>query len=351
MELYKNPEFDGHEHVAFGHDPVTGLQAIIAVHNTFRGPALGGLRMWPYNSEGEAVTDVLRLSRGMTYKNAMAGLDLGGGKAVIIGDPAKDRTPELMRAMGRFVERLAGLYITAEDSGISVPDLRFLAETTRHVTGLHSGLDADGVERTGDPSPATALGVFEGVRACVRRVHGRDSLAGLTVAIQGLGSVGYRLADHLHAAGAGLVVSDINSQAVERARAEFNAEAVAPDRIHSVAVDIYAPCALGGAINDATLKGLRAGIIAGAANNQLERPEHGAVLHERGILYAPDYVINAGGVIDVAAQRGDYDATDVRRRVLDISKTLTDVFRRAEASGARPEVVADQMAEERFGRR
>lgn len=351
MSIYMNPEFDGHEHVVFGHDPVTGLRAIIAVHNTSLGPALGGLRMWPYGSEEEAVTDVLRLARGMTYKNAMAGLALGGGKAVIIGDPAQDRSPELMRAMGRLVERLAGLYITAEDSGISVSDLRYLAETTRHVTGLHAGLDADGVERSGDPSPATALGVFEGIRACVREVHGADSLSGLTVAIQGLGSVGYRLAGHLHAAGAGLVVSDINPQAVERARAEFNASAMMPDRIYGAKVDVYAPCALGGAINDATLRDLKAGIVAGAANNQLERPEHGAALNERGILYAPDYVINAGGVIDVGAQRGDYDAADVRRRVLGIAETLTDIFRRARRSGERPELVADRMAEERFGRR
>ncbi|MEX0731679.1 MAG: Glu/Leu/Phe/Val dehydrogenase dimerization domain-containing protein [Aquisalimonadaceae bacterium] len=351
MDIFDNPDFDNHEHVAFGYDPGTGLRAVIAVHNTFLGPGLGGLRMWPYGSVAEAVGDVLRLSRGMTYKNAMAGLNLGGGKAVIIGDPKRDRTPALMRAMGHFVDRLGGLYITAEDSGISVEDLRHLAECTDHVTGLHAGHDADGAERSGDPSPATALGVFEGMRACARRVHGTDSVSGMTVAIQGLGSVGYRLAGNLHAAGAELVVSDINPLAVERAGIEFGARAAAPERIHAVECEIYAPCALGGAINDVTLRDLKAGIVAGAANNQLTRPEHGLALHERGVLYAPDYVINAGGVIDVAAQRGEYDAADVRRRVLGIAETLMDVFERAERSGERPELVADRMAEERFGRR
>jgi len=348
MGVLDNPEFHGHEQVAFGHDAATGLKAIIAVHNTRRGPALGGLRMWPYASEEEAITDVLRLSRGMTYKNAMAGLALGGGKAVIIGDPARDRSPALMQAMGRFIERLNGLYITAEDSGISVADIRHLAEATGHVTGLRAGLDADGVERTGDPSPATALGVLMGIRACVRQVHGRDELSGLSVAIQGLGSVGYRLAGHLHGAGARLIVSDINMELARQAGEAFGARVVAPELIHGVAADVFAPCALGGAINPRTLPVIQAGIVAGAANNQLAGPEDGAGLHARGILYAPDYVINAGGVIDVSAQRGDYDPADVRRRVLAIADTLQTVFKRARAEDASPEVIADRMAEERI---
>ena len=346
--IFEHAEYDGHEQVCFGHDPATGLRAIIAVHNTRLGPGLGGLRMWPYGSEAEAVTDVLRLSRGMTYKNAMAGLAHGGGKAVIIGDPRRDKSPDLMRAMGRFVERQGGCYITAEDSGISVPDLHALAEVTRFVTGVKANPGPDGEVLTGDPSPATALGVFTGIRTAVRHALQRQDLQGLTVAIQGLGSVGYRLAAHLHEAGARLVVSDINPAPVERARDAFGAEIASVDAIHGVRADIYSPCALGAAINDHTLPELRARIVAGAANNQLQRPDHGRELHRRGILYAPDYVINAGGVIDVGAQWGEYDAARVRQRVLAIGETLDQVFREAESSGEPPEVVADRIAERRF---
>lgn len=348
MSIFEHREYDGHEQVSFGHDPATGLRAIIAVHNTRLGPGLGGLRMWPYETEVEAITDVLRLSRGMTYKNAMAGLTHGGGKAVIIGDPARDKTPAFMRAMGRFIDRQAGSYITAEDSGISVPDLRILAEETRYVTGVMTARGPDGEALTGDPSPATALGVFTGIRAAVRHAMQRDDLRGLTVAIQGLGSVGYRLAAHLHDAGASLVVSDINPKVVERAREAFGARVADVGRIHSEAADIYAPCAMGAAINDQTLPGLRARIVAGAANNQLQRPEHGRELHRRGILYAPDYVINAGGVIDVGAQWGEYDAARVRERVLAIGETLNQVFREARDTGEPPEVIADRTAERRF---
>ncbi|MDN3517315.1 Glu/Leu/Phe/Val dehydrogenase dimerization domain-containing protein [Aquisalimonas lutea] len=345
MGVFDHPDYDGHEHVAFGREPVSGLRAIVAVHDTRLGPGLGGLRMWPYASEAEALTDVLRLSRGMTYKNAMAGLPHGGGKAVIIGDPRRDRTPELMRAMGRFVERQGGCYITAEDSGVGVPDLRVLSEATRYVTGIPLA-GADG--HSGDPSPATALGVFTGIQVAVRHALGRDSLQGCVVAIQGLGSVGSRLAGHLHAAGARLIVSDIHRDAVERAVADFDARAVAPEAIHAADADVFAPCAMGAPINDHTLPEIRARVIAGAANNQLERPGHGAALHRRGILYAPDYVINAGGVIDVGAQWGSYDAQQVRERVLAIGDTLEQVFREAAAAGEPPEVIADRIAERRF---
>ncbi len=348
MSIFEHVEYDGHEQVCFGHDPVTGLRAIIAVHNTRLGPGLGGLRMWPYGSEAEAVTDVLRLSRGMTYKNAMAGLAHGGGKAVIIGDPRRHKSPELMRAMGRFIERQAGCYITAEDSGISVRDLQALAEVTRFVTGVKAHRGPDGEVLTGDPSPATALGVFTGIRTAVRHALQRQDLQGLTVAIQGLGSVGYRLAAHLHEAGARLVVSDINPAPVEQARDAFGAEIASVDAIHATRADVYSPCALGAAINDHTLPELRARIVAGAANNQLQGPDHGRELHRRGILYAPDYVINAGGVIDVGAQWGEYDAARVRERVLAIGETLDQVFREAESSGEPPEVVADRIAERRF---
>jgi len=352
VNVFDNVAFDGHELLSYGHDERTGLRAIIAVHNTFRGPGLGGLRMWPYGSWGEAVTDALRLSRGMTYKNAMADLPLGGGKAVIIGDPARQRSPALMHAMGRFIDRLNGVYITAEDSGVSVEDLRHLAECTAYVTGVKGGLDADGRERSGDPSPATALGVFAGIRACLLEERGSDLLNGITVSIQGVGSVGFRLAEHLHAAGAALVVADVDRARAERAASAFGAHMVAPGRIHAVPADVFAPCAMGAAINDSTLRELNAPIVAGAANNQLARPEHGVMLQERGIRYAPDYVINAGGVIDVSAQRDPhYDADAVRSRVLGIADTLRDIFRRARASGQPPEEVADRMAEERFGRR
>ncbi|MFV8836452.1 Glu/Leu/Phe/Val dehydrogenase dimerization domain-containing protein [Aquisalimonas sp.] len=348
MSIFEHHEFDGHEQVCFGHDPESGLRAIIAVHNTRLGPGLGGLRMWPYESEGAAITDVLRLSRGMTYKNAMAGLAHGGGKAVIIGDPASDKTPALMRAMGRFIQRQSGCYITAEDSGISVPDLQTLAQETPFVTGVMTARGPDGEVLTGDPSPATALGVFTGIHAAVRHALQRDELGGLRVAIQGLGSVGYRLAGHLHEAGATLVVSDINPAAVERAGAAFGARVVDVDAIHAEPVDVYAPCAMGAAINDRTLPELQARIVAGAANNQLQRPDHGRALHRRGILYAPDYVINAGGVIDVGAQWGDYDAAQVRERVLAIGDTLDQVFREARDTGEPPEVIADRIAERRF---
>ncbi len=348
MSISEHPEYDGHEQVSFGHDAATGLRAIVAVHNTRLGPGLGGLRMWPYASETEAITDVLRLSRGMTYKNAMAGLAHGGGKAVIVGDPRRHKTPELMRAMGRFVQRQAGCYITAEDSGISVPDLQTLAEETRFVTGVKATQGPGGELLTGDPSPATALGVFTGIRTAVRHALGREDLHGLTVAIQGLGSVGFRLAAHLHEAGAALLVSDIDPAPVERAREAFGAQIASVDAIHAASADIYAPCAMGAAINDHTLPSLQAGLVAGAANNQLQRPEHGRGLHRRGILYAPDYVINAGGVIDVGAQWAAYDATQVRQRVLAIGDTLDQVFREAAATGEPPEVIADRMAERRF---
>lgn len=345
MAVFDDPDFDDHEHVAFGFDADSGLQAIVAVHNTRLGPGLGGLRMQPYPSSREALTDVLRLSRGMTYKNAMAGLPHGGGKAVVIGDPARDKREPLLRAMGRFVERQGGCYITAEDAGIAVADLRVLAEETRYLTGLPVAAAAD---HSGDPSPATALGVFGGMAVAVRHRLGAESLTGCRVAVQGLGSVGDRLAAHLHEAGARLVVSDVRKEAVARAQEVFGAEVRPPESIHAADVDVFAPCALGGALNDRTLAEVTAPVVAGAANNQLQRPEHGRRLHERGILYAPDYVINAGGVIEVAAQWGVYDGGEVRRRVLGIADTLDQVFREAGATGEPPEVIADRIAERRF---
>lgn len=350
VSIFQHPDFDGHEQVLFGRDATTGLKAIVAVHNTVCGPGLGGLRMRDYASEDEALRDVLRLSRGMSYKNAMAGLAHGGGKAVIIGDPAAARTPALMRAMGRLVDSLGGRYITAQDSGIRVQDLHALSETTAFVTGLRASRTPDGEPRTGDPSPATAVGVYHGIRACLQQVFGSPDPAGRNIAIQGLGSVGFRLAAALHAAGARLLVADIDAGRTRAVQEAFGARVLPVAEIHAAAADVYAPCALGGAINRDSIQTLQARIVAGAANNQLARPEFGTALHKAGILYAPDYVINAGGVIDVAAQLGDYDPADVERRVVAIGETLGEIFRQAERDDEPPELIADRLAEARLSR-
>lgn len=347
MSVLSHPAFDGHEYVAFRFDDASGLRAIIAVHNTRLGPSLGGCRMWPYADEGEAITDALRLSRAMTYKAALAGLPQGGGKSVIIGDPRVDKTPALIRAMGRFVDSLGGRYIVAEDSGTGVDDMRLMAEYTTHVSGLTDAATTAG-GRSGDPSPATALGVLIGIHAAVRAALGCDDLTGLRVAIQGLGSVGSRLARRLHEAGALLWVADIHAPAVERCAREFGATAVPVETIHAQEVDVFVPCALGGALNDRTIPGLRTRIVAGAANNQLERPEHGEMLRARGILYAPDYVINAGGIIDIHYNGPGYDSKVVRAHLERIGNTLTEIFTRAAREGCSTHAVANAMAEARF---
>jgi leucine dehydrogenase len=350
MPVFTHPDFDGHEVVAHRHDAASGLRAIIAVHNTNLGRGLGGCRMWPYAGDDEALTDVLRLSRGMTYKAALADLPQGGGKSVIIGDPRRDKSEALMRAMGRFVDSLGGRYVIAEDSGTSVADMRIMARETRYVGGL-ADEKAAAAGRTGDPSPATAYGTFVGIGACVRELLGRDALAGLRVAIQGVGSVGYRLARHLHEAGARLWVSDLHAPAVERCVKEFGAQAVAPEAIAAVPADVFAPCALGAVINDDTMGRLQARIVAGAANNQLAAARHDRALMERGILYAPDYVINAGGIIDIHYEGPDYDAQRVRAHLDRIGATLATVFERARREKRPTGEVADRMAEERFRRR
>jgi leucine dehydrogenase len=350
MAVLTHPEYDNHELVAYHHDPKSGLRAIIAVHSTTLGKGLGGCRMWPYASEDEALTDVLRLSRGMTYKAALAGLPQGGGKSVILGDPRRDKTPEMMRAMGRFVDTLGGRYVVAEDSGTSVPDIKLMAEHTKHVGGL-TDAKAAAQGRTGDPSPATAYGTFVGIQACVKWRLRRTGLDGLKVAIQGVGNVGYRLAKHLHEAGARLWVTDIHAPAVERCVKEFGATAVAMDEIFALPVDVFAPCALGAIINDKTLPQLKAPIVAGAANNQLAGKAHGQALADRGVLYAPDYVINAGGIIEIFYEEsGAYDEHKVREHLERIGKTLTTVFKRAEQDQRPTGEIADRMAEEVFRR-
>lgn len=342
--MFDHPDFDHHEQVVYGCDEASGLKAIIAIHNTHLGPALGGLRIFPYASDGEALSDVLRLSRGMTYKSALAGLPLGGGKAVIIADPRRDKTPELLHAMGRLVERLGGRYITAEDSGSSETDMQWIAEETAYVTGLRRSAG-----ESGDPSPFTALGVFHGLRAAVRHGLGRDDLEGVRVAVQGVGSVGAHLARSLEKAGAKLVISDIDASAVARLAEELGAATLPPGEILDAEVDVFAPCALGGAIDEAACRRLKARVVAGAANNQLATPAAGEALHRRGILYAPDYVANAGGVIEVAWQRrSDYDRQAVLTQVERIGATLETIFERAKREGKRPEQVADRLAEERF---
>jgi leucine dehydrogenase len=347
MPVFSHPELDAHEFIAFHSDPASGLRAIIAVHNTRLGHALGGCRMWNYASEDDALTDVLRLSRGMTYKAALAGLPQGGGKSVILGDPRKDKTPQMFHAMGRFVESLSGKYIVAEDSGTSVADLHLMAQQTRHIAGV-ADAQAQASGRTGDPSPATALGVFIGLKSAVKTGLGRDDLNGVRVAVQGLGNVGFRLAQHLHQAGAKLFVTDIYPPAVERAVQELGATAVGMGEIASLDVDVFAPCAFGAILNDATLPSIKAKVIAGAANNQLAQARHGQALFDRGIFYAPDYVINAGGIIDIHYEGAGYDVAVVNAHLEKIGSTLSAIFERSKLEQKPTAAIADRMAEEIF---
>lgn len=349
MNVFSHPDFDAHEGVFFGHDAKSGLKAIIAIHNTHLGPALGGCRMWPYTTDDDALKDVLRLSKGMTYKSALANLPLGGGKAVIIGDPRQEKTPELLKAMGRFIESVNGRYITAEDSGTSVPDLKVMAEETSYVAGIMEKPCADGHLRSGDPSPSTAYGVFRGLKSAVEFRLGHTDLSGLKVAIQGVGNVGYRLARYLRDAGAELWVTDIYDDMVQRCVTELGATAVPADQIYGLEVDVFAPCAMGGILNAQTVTQLKAKVVAGAANNQLEASVHGDLLRERGILYAPDYAINSGGIIDVCYERlGRFDPSAVNQHIESIHGTLMEIFTRADNEQQSTHIIADQVAKERF---
>jgi leucine dehydrogenase len=333
--------YQNHEQVVALSDEKAGLKGFIAIHDTTLGPALGGCRMWTYADEAAALTDVLRLSAGMTAKNALANLDFGGGKAVIIGDSRKDKTPELFRALGRAIETLGGRYITGEDVGVTTTDMDFTAETTAHVRGT----SAMGI---GDPSPFTALGVFHGILAATSHRLGATTLAGLTVSLQGLGSVGFRLAEKLHKAGAELVVSDINQAAVARAVEAFGATPVAPDRAHCVTADIFAPCALGGGLNARTIPEIRAAIVAGAANNQLASQADADRLHRRNILYAPDFAINAGGVIAIALGLPGIPVGPITQKTEAIGVTLSAIFARSRAEDRATAHIADQLAQERI---
>lgn len=335
-------QFKGHEQVVYLHDRKSGLKAFIAVHDTSLGPSAGGCRMWNYDNELDALNDVLRLSRGMSYKNAVAGLKLGGGKAVIIGDSRTDKSEALFRAFGRMVDGLGGKYISAEDVGMTVEDLELIAEETPYVAGLNKGDHA-----SGDPSPFTATGVFLGIKAAVKHKLDKDDLAGLTVAVQGVGHVGYHLCKQLHIAGAKLLVSDINQDSLNCVVSEFGAEIVGLDDILFSDVDILSPCALGAMINDDTIDHIKAGIIAGAANNQLARDDHGQALMDRDILYAPDYVINAGGIINIAAEtRGAYDVDWVNAKVANIYDSLKVIFERSVSENRPTNRIADELANE-----
>jgi len=333
-------DFDDHEQVAFFSDDKTNLKAIIAVHNTALGPAAGGCRFWDYVDDEAALKDVLRLSKGMTYKNAMAGLKLGGGKAVIIGDPKAIKSDELFKAFGQAVDSIGGRYYTAEDVNITTGDMAVVNQVTDFVAGL------DG--KSGNPGPFTALGTFLGIKAAVKFKLGTDDLTGIKVAVQGLGSVGYSLCEKLHAAGAELVVTDINQQALDKAATQLNATVVGLDEIYSQDVDVFSPCALGASINDDSLAQLKAVIVAGCANNQLAEARHDQALTDQGILYAPDYVINAGGIINVALEiyPQPYCADEATALVEKIYHTLMTVFENAAKENKPTGIVADEMARE-----
>jgi len=343
--VFTSPAFDLHEEVIFYTDAKSGLRAIIAIHDTTLGPALGGCRMWPYGNEQEAITDVLRLSRAMSFKNALAQLSTGGGKSVIIGDPESDKSETLFHAFGRFVENLGGRYIVAEDVGTNVDDMSHIRSQTPHVMGFSARQGS-----SGDPSPVTAYGVFCGLKAAVEFRLGRVDLAGLSVAMQVIGHVGYQLCKYLHEAGAKLMVSDIHGAAVARAEADFGARAVAGEDIYSQDVDVFAPCALGAELNRRTIPQLKAQVVAGAANNQLECAEDGAKLAERNILYAPDYVINAGGVSNLSYERENGYARDqAMAHTARIYEIASEIFGRAKREGRPTSDIADDMAQELLG--
>lgn len=339
MKLFDTIASLGHEQVVLCHDDSANFRGIIAIHSTTLGPALGGTRFWQYASDEEAIVDALRLARGMTYKNAVAGLNLGGGKAVIIGDNKTPHREMLFRAHGRFVESLGGRYVTAEDVGTSTADMDFVHMETEYVAGL--------TDRSGDPSPVTARGVFRAIQASAKWRWGSENLSNRTVAIQGCGHVGYYLAQELHSAGAKLIVTDIDAERVHRVVRDFGASAVKSEAIYCVKADIFAPCALGGIINDDTIPQLRCEIVAGAANNQLLEDRHGDRLEERDILYAPDYVANAGGVINVYSEIAGWDAVRSLRKADEIYETVLSVFEIAKQDRIPSYFAADRLAERR----
>ena len=336
---------DEFEEVVYFHDAPSRLRGIVAVHSTALGPALGGTRFFPFETEEDALRDVLRLARGMTMKAAAAGLDLGGGKAVIIGDPKRIKSEELLRAYGRFLESLGGRYITAEDVGTSGDDMDTIRRETRFVTGVSPTLGG-----SGDPSPVTAWGVFQGMIACAEEAWKNPSLADKRIAVQGVGKVGYHLCKHLVEAGARVVVSDVDVDTVARAVRDFAVHTAEPDKIHAEECDIFAPCAMGAVIRDDTIPSLRCRVVAGAANNQLATPENGDELNQLGILYAPDFIINAGGLINVADELRGYDRDRAMRQVETVYRNLRAIFGIAREEGISTARAADRFALERIER-
>lgn len=334
---------DGFEQVAYGHDAETGLQTIVAIHSTVLGPALGGTRFWPYPDEGRALVDVCRLARGMTYKHAAAGLDQGGGKAVILGDPRTLRSDSLILAYGRFVEGLAGRYVTAEDVGTTQADMDLIRSVTRHVAGVSEALHG-----SGDPSPATALGVLWAMRAVATRLWGSPDLGGRHVCISGVGKVGSALADHLRAEGARLTVADVRGEVASAVAARTGAEVVQPARSHAVPCDVFSPCALGAVLDATTIPELACRAVVGSANNQLATETDAQRIQAAGVLYAPDYVVNAGGVINIAEERHGYDRLRAEERIRGIHDTVLRVLDLADADGLTTADAADRLAEARI---
>lgn len=345
MDVFNMISRHDHEEVVFCHDPDIGLKAIIAIHDTTLGPSLGGCRFYNYDTEEEALTDVLRLARGMTYKASIAGLNLGGGKAVIIGNPETDKNEFIFRSFGRYVEGLGGRYITAEDMNTTVRDMEWVRDETRYVTGISKALGG-----SGDPSPVTAFGVFVGMKAALETTRGSDDFSGIKVAMQGIGHVGYNLCRYLNAAGAQLYVADINEEARERAKNEFGATTVEGDDIYDLEVDIFAPCAMGATLNDDTISRLKVPIVAGAANNQLAKSKHGGDLLKRDILYAPDYAINAGGLINVANELEGYNRERAFKQAEGIHDTLMAIFKMSKDQGIPTNEASDRLAEDRIKR-
>jgi leucine dehydrogenase len=341
MDLFDTIATLGHEQIVYGYDESCGYRGIVAIHDTRLGPALGGTRFWQYGSTEEATIDALRLARGMTYKSAVAGLNLGGGKSVIIGDNKRVDREALFRAHGRLIETLGGRYITAEDVGTSPADMEYVRMETSHVAGLHG--------RSGDPSPVTAYGVYVGIKATARVRWGSDSLAERTVLVQGCGNVAQHLCEHLHEEGARLVVTDIDAAKVKRVVEATGATAVAPEVIYDQPGDIYSPNALGATVNDDTLRRLKVEVIAGGANNQLAEERHGIELEKKGLTYAPDYVINGGGVINVYGELLKWDLDRAKRKAAQIYDTLLTIYAIAKRQGIPSYRAADQMAEQRIG--
>ncbi len=338
--------FDNHEQIVFCNDKDTGLKAIIGIHNTVLGPALGGTRMWAYNNEWEALNDVLRLSRGMTYKSAITGLNLGGGKAVIIGDAKTQKTPELMKKFGEFVHSLSGKYITAEDVGMETADMDLVREVTPYVTGISEEKGG-----AGNPSPITAYGVFMGMKAAAKYKFGDDNLEGKKILVQGIGHVGEVLVEHLNNEGAEIYIADINQDRLNEVSQKYGAKILNGD-VYSADVDIYAPCALGATINDDTIYKIKAQVIAGAANNQLaDEVKHGALLKQRGIAYAPDFLINAGGIINVYAELENYGKTEIMRKTENIYNTTLEIFEHSDNHNITTHQAAFKIAQARIDAR